>query len=102
MLKALKASKRKPTECSPIMWKSLKAEASTLKKPGPRTLPLRLVPKWLVAGGPKAQTPLSTPGVSQGIVEGSSPNHCALLRWTTLILRYWLGRELPKLCELFE
>ena len=58
-------------------------------------LPLLAVPKAFGAGVPKAQMPLSTPGVVHGVAEGSVPNQLSMLRFTIFSLRYWLGREFP-------
>src|SRR6476646_1730810 len=100
MLKALKASKRKPMFCSRKVWKSFAADRSTLKNPGPRTLPFRAVPKAFGAGTPKAQTPLSTPGVVHGVADGSVPHQLSIVRFLIFNERYWFGREVPSLLEL--
>src|ERR1700724_735097 len=100
MLNALKASNRKPKVCSRKVWKSLKIDMSTFRQPAPRVLPFRAVPKVFGAGAPNAHTPLSTPGVVQGVADGSVPYHLSMVRCTTFSFRYWLGRELPKLFEL--
>src|SRR5271163_1173073 len=102
MLKALKASKRNSNACSLKVVKLLKADRSILKYPGPRTAPLLEVPKALTAGTPKAQTPLSTPAVVQGVAEGSVPNQPLMLRPTTRSFLYWLTRFSPSLFALFD
>src|ERR1700756_1858103 len=96
MFKALKASKRKLKICSRKVWKSLNADMSTFRYPGPRTLPFDELPKVLLAGTPKAQaTPselMVAPGCVQGVADGSVPNQLLMLRCTIFSGRYTFAR----------
>src|ERR1700745_228291 len=104
MFSALKASNRKPKICSRKVWKSLNADMSTFKYPGPRTLPLEELPKVLLAGTPKAQGTLRelmvAPACVQGVADGSVPNQLLMLRCTIFSGRYTFARGWPWVFEL--
>src|ERR1700761_3275558 len=99
MFSALKASNRKPKVCSRKVWKSLNADMSTFKYPGPRTLPLEELPKGLLAGTPKGQgTPRELVGArarAEGGADGSVPNQLLMLRCTIFSGRYTFARGWP-------
>ena len=80
--------------CSRKMWKSLNADMSTLRYPGPRTLPLlRCSKRYCDAGAPNAQTPLSHARVVHGVADGSVPNQLSMRAMNDLQLAVLIRRE---------